>query len=248
MLNIFASLYMSFRVFGLRRGWRLPIYVYGRLRLCHIGKIRLCCPLRRRLLVLGSNYGFVVAPFTLFDNQGVIELHGPLYLNYGTMLSNRGTIVAEGNNIIGNRTEIRVTQRLELGFNTILGFDCHVMDTDMHYVVDVTSKCVARNSAPIRLGRYNWIGSNCYVKKGTVTPDYLTVASPNTLLLKDYSQLPPYSVLAGTPARAVRTGFQRICNYTIEQRLRTFFAEHPHADSFQLDDGEDLQDAFTLNL
>ena len=239
---------MSVRAFGLRRGWRLPIYVYGRLRLRHVGEIRLCCPLRRRLMVIGSNHGFVVAPFTLFDNQGVIELHGPLYLNYGSMFSNRGTIIAGGNNIIGNRSEIRVTQRLELGFNTILGFDCHVLDSDMHYVVDVASKVVARNSAPIRLGSYNWIGSNCYVKKGTVTPDYLTVASPNTLLLKDYSELPPYSVLAGTPAHVVRTGVQRICNYALEAQLRTFFAEHPHSDSLQLDDGVDMQEAFTLTL
>lgn len=235
MINILATLRFNIKAFGLIKGLRLPVYIYGPIKLRHIGKIDIKCPIRRGLWVIGLNYRTVVAPFTMFDNQGTIEVNGPVFINFGSMLSNHGTIVFEGNDLIGNKTEINIYERLEVGCNTSIGFDSHIMDSDMHYMVDVESHRVYPNTAPIRIGCYNWFGSNCFIKKGVVTPDYLTVASPNALLTKDYSSLPPHTVLAGAPAKPISQGIRRIYNFYNEKLIRNFFKENRNVPFYQVD-------------
>ena len=235
MINILATLRFNIKAFGLVKGLRLPVYIYGPIKLMHIGKIDIKCPVRRALWVIGLNHRNVVAPFTMFDNLGVIEVHGHVYLNFGSTLSNHGTIVFEGRTLIGNKTEIYVAQRLEVGCNTSIGFDSRIMDSDMHYVVNVESKRVYSNTAPIRIGHYNWFGSNTFIKKGVVTPDYLVVASPNALLTKDYSNLPPHTVLAGAPAKPIGQGIRRIYNFCNENQIRQFFKENHNASFYQVD-------------
>lgn len=247
MMNILAMLWLNIKAFGLIKGLRLPVYIYGSIRLRHIGTIEIKCPIRRGMCVIGSNHRMVVAPFTVFDNQGIIEIHGPVFLNFGTMLSNHGTIVFGENVLIGNKSEIRVYQRLEVGGNTSIGFDSHITDSDMHYVVGVETRRVYSNVVPIRIGRYNWLGSNCFIKKGVVTPDYLIAASPNTLLTKDYSNFPPYTVLAGAPAKPVAQGIRRIYNFDNERRIRRFFMENPGASFYQVDKWIELDDFCTLS-
>ena len=246
MINLYATLRFNIRAFGLRQGLKFPVYIYGNFKLKNIGKINIKCPVRRRLIVIGTNHDFVVAPFTLFNNLGTLDIYGKVFINYGTYIFNKGDIVFHGNNIIGNKSEVRIFSRLEIGYNTILGFDSHIQDSDMHYLINMDSRQVFRNCAPIVLGRYNWLGSNCYVKRGTVTPDYLTVASPNTLLSKNYSTLPPHSVLAGCPARLVKQGIRRIFNYSQEHIVRSYFAQHPDATFYQIDETADLDSICTL--
>ena len=242
MVNILATLWFNIKAFGFVKGLRLPVYIYGPVKLRHIGKIDIKCPVRRALWVIGLNHRSVVAPFTMFDNQGVIEVHGPVFLNFGSTLSNHGTIVFEGKNLIGNKSEIYVYQRLEVGSNTSIGFDSRIMDSDMHYVVNVESHRVYSNIMPIRIGRYNWFGSNTFVKKGVVTPDYLVVASPNALLTKDYSHLPPYTVLAGAPAKPIGQGIRRIYNFYNEKLIHQFFKENRDASFYQVDDDTELDE------
>lgn len=240
MINIIATLHFNIKAFGLRKGLRLPVIIYGSIKIKSIGVIRFNCPIKRGLVVIGTNHDTVVAPYTLINNTGVIELHGRLFLNYGSILSNEGVIVFHGNNIVGNQSNINIRQRLDVGFNTIFGFENHISDHDYHYMVDVNTHKVYPNCAPISLGRYNWYGSNCFIKKGTVTSDYLTVASPYSMLSKDYTSLSSHSVLAGCPARLVKQGVRRICNYPTEKMIRNYFHQHPNAEFFQFDTKADL--------
>ena len=242
MVNILATLWFNIKAFGLIKGLRLPVYIYGPVKLRHIGKIDIKCPVRRALWVIGLNHRSVVAPFTMFDNQGVIEVYGSVYLNFGSTLSNHGTIVFEGKNLIGNKTDIHIYQRLEVGCNVSIGFDSRIMDSDMHYVVNVESRRVYSNTAPIRIGRYNWFGSNTFIKKGVVTPDYLVVASPNALLTKDYSNLPPYTVLAGAPAKPISQSIRRVYNFHNEQQISQFFKENRNASFYQVGDDAELDE------
>ena len=51
----------------------------------------------------------------------------------------------------------------------------------------------------------------------------MIVASANALLTKDYSELPPYSVVGGCPAKLLKTGIRRIYNEENESFLKDFF-------------------------
>lgn len=246
MINIIDTLRFNIMAFGLVKGIKLPVYIYGSIKMKSIGTIHINCPIRRRLIIIGTNCDTVAAPYTLFNNSGTIEIYGKVYLNYGTVFSNEGTVIFHGNNIVSNKTEINIRHKLDVGYNTIFGFENHISDHDYHFMVDVKTHKVYKNSSPIILGRFNWYGSNCFIKKGTITPDYLTVASPCSMLSKDYTSLPPHSVLAGCPARPVKQGIRRICHYPTECRIRDYFCQHPEADFYQIDVNANLDEVCKL--
>ena len=246
MINILATLRFNIKAFGLAKGLRLPVFIYGHIKMRSIGTIHIYCPIRRHLIVIGTNHDTVAAPYTVFNNSGIVEVHGRVYLNYGSVFSNRGVVVFRGNNLFGNQCDINVHHKLVLGCNTFFGYECHITDSDHHYVADVNTRRVYRNSAPIRIGNFNWFGNNSFVKKGTVTPDYLIVASPCSMLSKDYSSLPPYTVLAGCPARPVKQGIRRIYNVGEEKKISSFFLQHPEAEYFQFVEDANLDEICKL--
>ena len=247
MINLLATLRFNIKAFGLFKGLQLPVYIYGTIKMKHIGTIRINCPLKRRLFVIGTNHDTVAAPYTVFYNTGTIEIHGKVYLNYGSVFVNRGEVIFRGNNLFGNQSDINICQRLDVGYNTFFGFESHIADNDHHYVVDINTHSVYKNCAPITLGRFNWVGGNCFIKKGTVTPDYLIVASPCSMLSKDYSSLPPHTVVAGCPARPVKQGIRRIYNFREEGKIREFFLQHPEESFYQIDGQADLDEICKLN-
>ena len=242
MINILATLRFNIKAFGFAKGLRLPVYIYGPIKIKSIGTIRINCPIKRRLFVIGTNHDTVAAPYTVFYNTGTIEIHGKVYLNYGSVIVNSGVIIFRGNNLIGNQTDINVHQRLDMGCNVSIGFETHITDNDHHYVIDVNTRKVLKNSAPITIGNFNWFGSNSFIKKGTVTPDYLIVASPCSMLSKDYSSLPPYTVLAGCPARPVKQGIRRVYNFRNEAKINEYFHQHPDEEFYQIEEMANLDD------
>jgi acetyltransferase-like isoleucine patch superfamily enzyme len=246
MVNIIATLRFNVKAFGLVKGLRLPVCIYGSIKMKHIGTILIKCPLRRHLVVIGANCDTVAAPYTVFNNTGTVEVHGKVYLNYGCVFVNRGEVVLRGNDLIGNQTTIDIFQRLDMGRNVSIGFETHISDDDHHFMVDVNTRKVRRTSAPVAIGNFNWFGSNTYIKKGTVTPDYLTVASPYSMLSKDYSSLPPHTVLAGCPARPVKQGIRRIYNFGEELKIKNYFRSHPEESYYQMDEQADLDEICKL--
>lgn len=209
--NIFRTLWINIRLFGLRKGLKLPIYIYSRTKIYNLGRVEFKCPLQRGIWRIGINSCDSAHPYTIINNMGVVEIHGRTYLNHGSRLTNRGTIVFHGNDRLSHNIVLDIRERLEFGKNVSVGFASEFMDSDIHYMIDVETKQVWKNTAPIYIGNYNWLGNHTFVKKGAKTPDHTIVASPNALIAKDYSDLvPEYSILGGAPAKIIGKGKQRI--------------------------------------
>ena len=242
MINILSTLRFNIRAFGLAKGLRLPVIIYGKIKMNEIGNIRILCPIKRGLITIGTNHNTVSAPHSVFYNKGTVEIHGKVIINYGTVLINRGLVVFRGNNAVGNQCDFNIHNLLDVGHDTFIGYESHIADSDHHYVVDINTRRVHRHSAPITIGNFNWFGSNCFIKKGTVTPDYLIVASPNSMLSKDYSSLPPYTVLAGCPAKPVKQGIRRVYSFKNEAKINKYFQEHPEENVYQIDEQTNLDD------
>lgn len=224
--DLFRTLIFNIRAFGLRNGLKLPVYIYSRIKIYNIGRIEIKCPVRRGMWRIGMHHDNSAQPYTIFDNRGIIELYGKAWLHHGSRLTNTGTIVFGGNNIISHETVFDIRDRLEFGQNVSIGFCSEFIDNDMHYMIDIDTHEIEDNHKPIKIGNFNWFGSHTYVKKGTVTPDYTIVASPNALLLRDYTKdVQPYSTLGGTPAKVIATGKRRILNIQSEYMIRKRFTE-----------------------
>lgn len=218
--HIFRTLCFNIGAFGLWKGLRLPVYVYGRMKVHSYGKIDIQCPIRRGLIKIGMNSEDTAFPYTQFNNKGRLEIHGRTWLHHGCRLRNEGTIVFGGSVIISNACTFDIRERLEFGHDISVGYGSEFTDSDVHYTVDVETRDVQKNTRPIRIGNFNWFGSHTYVKKGTITPDYLMVASPNAVLLKDYSSIEPYTILGGHPAHPIAKGKRRILKFSNEQKIR----------------------------
>ena len=219
--NIFRTIIFNLRAFGLRGAMKLPVYVYGRVKVYNMGRIELHAPMRRGMFRIGMNYTDTPLPYTIWDNQGTIDIYGPLWIHHGCRVHNMGRMIFRGGDIISHACVFDIYDELEFGQHVSVGYNSEFMDTDVHFCIDVASRKVKCNTKPIRIGNFNWLGSHTFVKKGTVTPDYLTVASPNAVLLKDYSkEWSPNCIVAGNPVHMVGMGKRRVYNYQNETMMR----------------------------
>lgn len=246
LLHLLSTLLFNVRAFGLLKGLKLPVRIVGRVKVYHMGCIILHCPVRRGLLTIGVNAHETSTPYTIWDNQGTVDIYGPVYLNHGCQLKNHGTIIFHGKALIGYDTIFDIRYHLELGENCSIGFHTIFTDSDNHYLVDVNSREVKRNDAPIMIGKFNWFGAYTFVKKGTVTPNYTVVASPNALLCTDYSHFQPYTILGGSPAKPLKTGVRRIYNFNKEAVIRSYFKQHPDEDTYSIPAETDLDNFCSL--
>ena len=231
-VSIYKTLLFNATAFGWKGIFKLPIFIYTGTKLYEIGKIQINAPMRRGMIKIGL-LDHKSQGCTKFLNNGTIIFNGYTQICGCTIIENTGEITLGDRVRIGDGCTIIIRERLSIGENTRIAFQCFVMDSDDHFTIDVDNQTVSRFSRPIILGKYNWIGNRSYIKKGCKTPDYLIVASANALLTKDYSSFPPYSVIGGAPAKLLKSGIRRIYNHKHELSLIKFFTENPQENTYK---------------
>jgi acetyltransferase-like isoleucine patch superfamily enzyme len=96
---------------------------------------------------------------------------------------------------ITNRHIIDCTNRISVGaFATVAGFRSQILT----HSVDL-EKC-RQSSAPVTIGDYAFVGTDCILLGGSSLPDH-SVLGAKSLLNKQYSE--PFWLYAGNPARPV---------------------------------------------
>ena len=120
-----------------------------------------------------------------------------------------GRIFDEPRLIIGNRVDLGHNTIFIVNKEIVIEDDVNVasgarfFDTDSH-PRDTTDRIAdlppnPEEVKPVRIGRYAWIGHNVFVMKG-VTIGEGAVIGVNSVVVSD---IPPYSVAMGNPARVV---------------------------------------------
>ncbi len=98
------------------------------------------------------------------------------------------------------------------------------MDTDFHYLINIKTREVNKNTESVFIGEQSWIGSWVVIKKGAKIPNNTIVAGPYSMIAKDYrSKIEKYSVIAGCPAKIVASGLRRISNQDSENQIREHY-------------------------
>jgi acetyltransferase-like isoleucine patch superfamily enzyme len=99
---------------------------------------------------------------------------------------------------IGDRTIINVSQQVEIGARCSISWDCDIMDTDFHQIILADGRRPLM-SKPVLIENDVWVGSHCLILKG-VTIGHHSVIAAGSVVRHD---APPYSLMAGNPARRV---------------------------------------------
>lgn len=168
----------------------------------------------------------------------------------GICISNLGKVIFKGSGVIGNGCSLTIGKDaiLQMGRNFgITGdvsihcyeninigdfFSCSwnvsIDDTDHHKLMDVEHNKEKVETKPIAIGNNVWICQQVTMLKGSNLPDW-TIVSSNSLVNKKYLT-PPYSVLAGMPAKDTGRKIKRVDiegfiarhNWNITEGLKIF--------------------------
>lgn len=107
---------------------------------------------------------------------------------------------------IGSRTIINVNQKVSIGKRCSISWDCDISDTDFHQVI-LTDGQKPPMTEPVTIEDDVWIGSHCLILKGVTIGHHSVVAAGSVVR----RSVPPYSLVAGNPARRIDSlaGWQR---------------------------------------
>lgn len=213
--NWWTTLYINFKMLPLRQAIHLPIDICHKVRFESLnGRIIIDekLPLRRAMFRIGGR-GSEMFPLmqTVLSIDGEICMNGDVVeIGHGsTLIVTKSGRFSLGKTVrIGAFSKIYCTQDITMGNNIDLSWECQVYDTNFHTVQNIETKELEEPSGAISIGNNVWIGNRCTINKGTILPNDTIVAS-NSLLNKDYSSIPPYSMLAGMPAKIVKCGVKK---------------------------------------
>lgn len=105
--------------------------------------------------------------------------------------------IGEGTEI-GQRTIINVHESVQIGQYCSISWDCNITDTDFHQVIMAGGRRIP-NTKPIIIEDHVWIGTNVTIAKGVHIGAHSVVAAGAVV----HRSMPPYSLIAGNPARRV---------------------------------------------
>lgn len=191
----------------LRQAIRLPFDFCGKVRFVNLkGKVCLLSDNLKIGMVKVGTQGSDMFPLscTVLSIQGRITIEDRLVVGMGSsIVSLPGSVIHFGRNtIIGARNLIFCEKAIATGENFLTSWDCQIMDTDTHKIIDLStkkSKPVAQN---VYAGVNVWLGNGVVVNKGTRFASNTIIAS-RSLCNKDYTVFGENCVLAGSPAKVV---------------------------------------------
>ncbi len=213
-VNWILTLKVNNRILGSCK-WKIPILIYrhSKVNIYRNSSILIDTQtINFGMIKLGINHEFVI-------NNGK-----------GFYLENKGNLVFRGSCILGNDTRIRISEQANLIFGKNCGitgnikiicdnnieigdcFSCSwgtiIMDTDLHQTYNPDDSTTNAITKPIKIGNFVWLCQNSTIAKGSIIPDYVTIAS-NSLCNKEYTSQ-PFSILAGIPAKEIGKRLQRL--------------------------------------
>jgi acetyltransferase-like isoleucine patch superfamily enzyme len=134
--------------------------------------------------------------------EGVLELEKGLYIrsiNYNRVeisIGKEGKLRIGENVFINQGARIVATTTVTIGNNTHIGDEAIIMDNDFHGIRGNPPK-----KGPITIGSNVWIASRAIILKNVKIGDN-SVVGANSVVTKD---VPPNSIVAGSPAKTVRS-------------------------------------------
>lgn len=211
--NIFYIIYLNFKFLPFKQACRLPIDVYGKLRLVgKSGKLNIIGDIRPGMIKLGSQ-GRDMFPLdpVILDIRGELSFNGYFYIGCGSTIrvENNAKMSIGANSRFGAQTILFCEEKINIGAQVEGSWRCQMMDTDRHEIMDRKTNRILQSCKSIEIGNNVWIGNNVFINKGARIPDNIIIAS-KSLCNKDYSSVPAFSVIAGIPAKVVSSDKQRI--------------------------------------
>lgn len=223
-LNLIKTVYFNLKVFGVKKGIKLPIWLYGRIQLegLHRGCIELTS-LRSGTVKIGGGwyteiYGFSKRHTSFLRVEGKLVFGNGVIMNQGVILSiSSNAIVKIGNNVRFNeRVTVHSKIGVSIGDNSRVGWNTQILDTSFHYMINKGK--ISYRDAPVFIDHNVWIANGVSIMKGVCLPAYTVVAS-NSLVNKSFKDIGEHCLIGGIPAKFITEGVERllICESEVDK-------------------------------
>ena len=141
-------------------------------------------------------------------NTGLVRFNGNAYLGNGTAIVNTGNLCIGNNFQVSGNARIICKENIQIGNDSLLSWDCLIMDGDAHKVYDINSQTtVICEQKPININRpviiedSVWIGAGVTVTKGVIIPKGCVIAA-NSCVIKSLDI--ENAIYGGYPAKLIR--------------------------------------------
>lgn len=242
--NPFCTLYLNFRCFPFKQAIKFPVYVYGRPRLyslygtmecvdkCYSGMVKF------NTTICGAP-SFGVGNSEI-NHWGRIIFHGKSVISTCVRLntSTNGCLEIGDDTKIFHQCNIVAYSKVFIGSHSRIAHKSQILDTNFHFIADFNKHRVKAIAHPITIGNYCWICNSTTITGGAIIPNKTIVAS-NSLVGKDYSDVPEESMIGGIPAKFIATGYRRVENKKLEGRIFRYFNENPNEEFYPLEESID---------
>lgn len=203
-LSLLKSIWVNYRYLPLRQAIRLPIIVsYDVAFESRRGHILLPSDCRLGMVHIGFHEVTVATKTkTTLRVWGVLEFKGSAYIGRSTRLyvDKGGTMVLGEDFKISASTSIMCCKYIEFGNNIQFSWDCLVMDSDTHTIINDDGKA-SQKEKPVVFGDNIWIGCRCTILKGSNIPSNTVIGACTTITAQRFEE---NSIIAGTPPRSIR--------------------------------------------
>lgn len=231
-INWFYTLYFNFRTLPFNIACKLPVYIYGKIELVSLnGSVSFDCIPVKGMVKIGRHRDYYTPPtktVVKISKLGQIVFRGYCSISQGTIINITDGCLTFGDRVwIGQSVLLDCNNSIQLGEGTGITYGCKLSDSNHHYIIDEDGN-IPRIKGLIEIGRYNWIGNNTLITKGCKTTDY-TICTHGSLLNKNYPQKydsDKSMLLAGTPAKLLKVGCERIFPGKLENEIIDFFKTH----------------------
>lgn len=170
-------------------------------------------------LRIGMHSGISIDPSAdVLFHQISFKRNARLQIGHGSIVQahivsdREGAVVEIGRNSYIGSSHIISASRITVGDDVLISWGCHLVDHDSHSAQwskrqrDVSNWRNGQknwehvSTAPIAVGNKAWIGFNSIILKGVTIGEGAVVGAGSVVT----SDVPPFTVVAGNPARVIR--------------------------------------------
>lgn len=223
--NLIKTIKFNFSMLPFMQARKLPILFYGKTDFRSLkGKVEIKGPVSMAMIRVGIKDEYVDTSVgnTIWTINGTIIFNGPLKMwrgSYIVVAKNAMLNIGSQQTKLGSNLKIFCFDHISIGNCVRIAWECQIYDTSFHYLELLNcDKEVRSLSSPVYIGDRVWLGNRSTVSKGAIIPNDTIVAS-SSMVNKDFSQIDPYSMLAGCPATVKATGLRRIFDRKKEKEL-----------------------------
>jgi acetyltransferase-like isoleucine patch superfamily enzyme len=243
-LNVFITIYVNLFKLPLRHGYKFPILIYNRINIFSLkGKIIISCFNKRNFKRIIIGKGSKIRSFrkpTCFKIDGKMILGSGVEIRKGSSISVdfKAQLILSEYSFISDNCKIFAARKVFIGRDTTLGNNVTVLDSNLHFILNINDFSVNRSDSDIHIGPNNWIGPFSMIKKGAKTGKGFILAGPYSFLSKDVSLEGDYLLYGGGPAKLIRKNFLFISNKNKEKEINSYFLNNQTSFNINLENSE----------